>query len=273
MSRIESDEAEIIQALQISGERSLPYIFDYIMSKNARAQQKEKLIFLLGRIGGKRGEKMLLDLFANQPEEYINLIKALYRSRYTPAPEEQAVFIDAARDILSRCASIIYMQSSLETQFEKYHLLVNSFHLELISLRESLLYVFALLYGHENINRVRTAFATGKKETIINAMEIIDIAVRKDLAIEFNIIFEPGNIRERMQSLRKNYPPELFNNAEEVLVRILAAETKLYNNWTTACSLYTTKKQHHNIEEPLIKKYTAAENKMVRETAYYAAAG
>lgn len=269
MARIETDESFVLPALQFSGERSLTYIFEYLINENTKSEYKEKLIFLLGRIGGKRAEKILLDLFAGQPKEYINLIKALYRSHYTPKPEEQQVFIDAAKNMLSRCAGIIYMRSSLEQQHEKYYLLINSFHLELNSLRESLLYVFAILYGHENINRVRTAFSTGKKDTIINAMEIIDIAVRKDLAIQFNIIFEPGNISERMQGLRKIYPPELFNNAEEILIRILAADTKQYNNWTTACSLYTSKKQQHIIEGALVKKHIAAENIMVRETALY----
>jgi hypothetical protein len=162
------------------------------------------------------------------------------------------------------------MQRNLQQHQGKYQLLINSFNLELISLRDCLLYIFALLYDRENINKVRTAYATGKKESIINAMEIIDIAVRKDIAGHFNIIFEPGNISERMHGLRKIYPVDFFENVEKVLSSILSEERRPYNSWTMACSLYTSKKQQHTINNYLIEKYTSAENILLRETAVYA---
>jgi ATP:ADP antiporter, AAA family len=198
------------------------------------------------------------------------VIKSLYRSNYTPRPTEINDFIAIAKSLLSRCAGIIYMQNSLEPQGEKYNLLINSFKLELIGMRDCLLYVFAMMYDRENINKVRIAYATEKKESIINAMEIIDIAVRKDIGSNFNIIFEPGNISERMHSLRKVYPIEFFENVERVLINILAENAKPYSNWTMACSLYTSKKQQHGIDNSLIVKYTTAENRLLRETALFA---
>ncbi|MEJ7587954.1 MAG: hypothetical protein WKI04_10380 [Ferruginibacter sp.] len=198
------------------------------------------------------------------------IIKAMYRSNYVPKPADQHIFIAITKKMLSRSAGIIYMESSLEPRQKKYQLLTNSFNLELKALRETLLYVFALLYDREHINKVRTAYATGKKESIINAMEIIDIAVRKDIASQFNTIFEPGNIAERMHGLRTIYPVEFFENVERVLTRILAEEIRPYNNWTMACCLYTSKKQQHGIDNSLIKKYTSAENLLLRETAWFA---
>jgi HEAT repeat protein len=271
MHKMETDENDVILALHIAGERSIQYIATYLRSGTSKAQQKEKLIFLLGRIGG-NANKILVELLSEQPEAYVNIVKSLSRSNYHPKPGVQEIFYTAAKNMLSQSALLIYMQSSLEQQHEKYQLMINSFDLELQSLREGLLNIFTILYGQEHISQVRTAYATGKKESIINAMEIIDITVRKDIAIEFNTIFEPGNITERMQGLKKNHPPEFFKDAADVLKRVLTPETKLYNNWTTSCSLYTTKKQQQHIEHDLIKKYTSDENIMVRETAVYAEA-
>jgi hypothetical protein len=194
----------------------------------------------------------------------------MYRSNYVPKTLEQPIFISMANKLLTRSAGIIYMQNSLQKKGAKYQLLINSFNLELDSTRECLLYVFALLYNRENINKVRTAYATEKKQSIVNAMEIIDMTVRKDLAISFNTIFEPGNIAERMHDLRKIYPVEFFENVERILTRVLAEDTRPYNNWTMACSLYTSKKQQHEIDASLIKKYTLAENILLRETAFFA---
>ncbi len=270
MNRFDKNESEILQALFVSGEQSLPIIYTYITDSKKTEQQKEKLILLCGRIGGNKAHKILLNLLVSQPEAYLVVVKALYRSNFKPKTSEQEIFVALAKQLLTSSAGIIYMQRSLQQQQGKYQLLINSFNLELISLRDCLLYIFALLYDRENINKVRTAYATGKKESIINAMEIIDIAVRKDIAGHFNIIFEPGNISERMHGLRKIYPVDFFENVEKVLSSILAEERRPYNNWTMACSLYTSKKQQHTINSYLIEKYTSAENILLRETALYA---
>ncbi len=270
MSKISTDEIAIMQPLYVAGENSLPVVLSSITGANSTQLQKEKLIFLIGRIGGDKAQKILLDLLISHAGEYMNIVKAMYRSNYKPLHEANEIFISVIKKLLTRSAVIIYMQNRLVEQNDKYKLLITSFNLELNGLRETLLYVFAMLYDRENINKVRTAYATGKKETIINAMEIIDITVRKDLAGHFNIIFEPGDISERMHDLRKIYPAEFFEHIEMVLTRILAEEKTTYNNWTMACSLYTTKKQNHNIDNILIKKYTVAENQMVRETAVFA---
>lgn len=270
MHRLHKDENAIIQALYAAGEFAIPFITAYITKHTTTKLQKEKLILLCGRLEGNEAKKNLLGLLATQPEDYITVIKAMYRGNYNVRPADRPIFISTAKKILSRCAGIIYMQNSLQSKHEKYQLLINSFNLELVALRDGLLYLFALIYDRENINKVRIAYAAGKKDNIINAMEIIDLAVRKDLASHFNTIFEPGNIADRMHGLRKIYPVEFFEDVENVLTHILTDEVRPYNNWTTACCLYTSKKQHHDIDNLLIKKYTADEDMMVRETALFA---
>jgi ATP/ADP translocase len=270
MNRFNTENLSILEPLYLAGESSLPYINSYLKNNNVPAVQKEKLILLCGRKGGEQAHQLLLELLTSHQEDYMTIIKAMYRSNYFPKNLEQPAFISIANKLLTRSAGIIYMQNSLLKKNEKYQLLLNSFNLELSSLRECLLYVYAILYDRDNINKVKTAYATGKKASIINAMEIIDITVRKDLAISFNTIFEPGNISERMHDLRKIYPVEFFENVERILTRILAEETRPYNNWTMACSLYTSKKQQHEIDGSLIKKYTLAENILLRETALFA---
>ncbi len=270
INRIDTEEIEIIQPLFIAGEKALPVISGYINSEKATRLQKERLILLCGRIGGSRAHHILMKLLNSHEEENMIVIKAMYRSDFPLELSEHPLIFSTAKKLLLRSATIIYMLNSIDHIQSKYQLLVNSFRLELIDLRESLLYLFALLYDREHINKVRTAYATGKKESIINAMEIIDIAVRKDLAINFNTIFEPGNVAERMHELKKIYPVEFFENAERILVQVLSEDIRPYNNWTTACSLYTTKKQQHSIDEKLIKKYTDSENVLLRETANFA---
>ncbi|CAN5558367.1 hypothetical protein BH11BAC3_BH11BAC3_12740 [soil metagenome] len=270
MNRIDTADSGIIYPLLIAGEKALPFIVNYVKATGAKRVQKEKLILLCGRIEGHEAQAVLMQMLTTLPDEYLTIIKAMYRSNYKPTVADRNVFITVAKSILSRSAAFIYMQASLEAQHIKNELLIRSFALELVALRDALLYLFALLHDREHINKVRTAYATGKRENIINAMEIIDIAVRKDLAIQFNIIFEPGNVLERMDGLKNIYPVEFFENVSRVLIRILSDDVNNYNSWTMSCCLYTSKKQNHIIDNSLIKKFTSSENIMVKETALFA---
>jgi ATP:ADP antiporter, AAA family len=270
MFRIGTDELPVVQSLFTAGEPALPVIHAYVSGSRATASQKERLILLMGSIGGKSAHGFLLDLLDTNPDGYMTIIKALYRSNYSPKASEQEVFLAIAKKLLAQAAELIYMQESLERGGREEQLMVNSFVLELESLRDSILYVFAVLYDRETINKVRTAYATGKKESIINAMEIIDIAVRKDLSNRFNILFEPCTITEKIEGLRSLYPPEAFDDVKDILESILEKENRPYNNWTTACSLYVSKTHNYHLDNKIIKKYTVDENYLVRETALFA---
>jgi hypothetical protein len=147
---------------------------------------------------------------------------------------------------------------------------MNSLQLELINLRESLLYIFALLYDKEKIKEVRSAFHSGGKESVANAMEIIELTVKKDFAFHFNLIFENADLEHKTYALRKIYPRSFFADIENILSSILATEDFKYDYWTKACSIYTSKKQHHPINSNLIKKYVEAEHPVLSETARYA---
>jgi len=270
VSRMQSQEKDIIYPLYTAGESALSVIHTAITASHTSPQQSEKLILVCGRIGGVKSHTLLLTLLNTRPGQLQPIVKALYRSHFVPRNKQVEVFISLIGKLLAHSAGIVYMQTNLDRWGKKYELLINSFQLELNELRETLLYIFALLYNRENINKVRSAYLSGKRELIINAMEIIDITVRKDLAAHFNTLFEPGNNLDRMDSLRKIYPASFLANIEEVLEKILAEEKKPFHNWTKACSLYTSKKQSHNINSLLIQKYTKVENQLLRETAEYA---
>ena len=264
------DEKEVLNALFLAGEQAVPVIQSATGDKGITSLQKEKLIQLTGRINGNQSHGLLINLLSQQPTMYKIVIKALFRSHYIPSSKQRGIFETRASLLLGYCAGIIYMQNKLENQKEKYEVLNNSLKIELTDLRDSLLHIFALLYGRDKINKVRSAYLTGQKSSIINGMEIIEMIVRKDLGNKFNTIFEPGDITNRITELHKIYPDQFFKDIEQILMRILGDGNYAYHYWTMACSLYTSKKQQHPIDAILIEKYTVAENILLRETAVYA---
>jgi ATP:ADP antiporter, AAA family len=265
-----TDEKEVLYALSLAGENALPVIRLAVSNGKTSLLQKEKLIQLAGKINSRQAHHLLTSLLQQQPLLYKPVIKALFRSQYIPEGKQRNIFEEKAAQLLEHSAGIIYMQTRLAGQQEKYEVLINSLNIELTDLRDSLLCIFATLYEREKINQVRTAYLTGKKGAIINAMEIIEMLVRKDLGNRFNVIFEPGDIGNRINELHKLYTGEFFDHVEQILARILEDESYTYHYWTMACSLYTAKKQQHHLDAALIERYSAAENLLLRETAEYA---
>ena len=266
---IPTDEKNVLQSLFLSGETALPFIHKAIEDTTTTQLQKEKLIYLAGRISGKKAHALLIDLLSRHHQFYKPVTKALYRSHYHAAGLQKKALENIARDLLAHSAGIVYMISRLQHQKDKYQLLLNSLQIELTELRDSLLNIFSLLYDRDQISKVRSAYLNGKKGSIINAMEIIEIIVLKDLAVYFNTINEPDDIANRMTELHKLYADPFFEKIEQILISILSEDKYGYHYWTIACSLYTSKLQHHLIGITLIDKYTDAENILLRETANY----
>jgi ATP:ADP antiporter, AAA family len=270
LSRLTTNEKVAIEALFLAGESSLSLLKSFILSRRCTHQQTERLIRLIGRIGGRKAHNVLLHLMDELPGYPHIIIKTFYQSNYTGNAEQRLFFEEQVRNCLGYCASMLYMQRLLTPYQPKYQLLINSLELELVNLRDTLLYIFALLYDKEKIKDVRSAFKSGNKEAIANAMEIIEMTVRKDAAYHFNLIFESADIEHKTHALRKLYPSSFFSTIENILVCILSTEDFKYNYWTKACSIYTSKKQHHIINTNLISRYAEAEHPLLSELAKYA---
>lgn len=270
LEKMDTHERLVMDALNLAGESSLSLIKSFILGHKCSSRQAEKLIRLIGRIGGKKAHNVLLHLMDQLPGYPHIIIKTFYQSNFSGNAEQRRFFEEQAHNCLGYCASILYMQRLLMPYQPKYQLLIRSLDLELMNLRDTLLYIFALLFDKEKIKDVRAAFRSDNKEAVANAMEIIEMTVKKDMAFHFNLIFEMTDIEHRAYALRKLYPSSFFTTIENILICILATEDFKYNYWTKACSIYTSKKQHHSINTNLISRYAEAEHPMLSELARYA---
>ena len=266
MEHYPSFEKEITPALLKIGEPALSPIRKFITSVNTNAFQIEKLLLVCGRIGGSKAKTILLTLLASHPRHSTAILKALYRTGYSAPGNHPAILTEQVKRLLDKCETVIRMQSLLELETGKYELLANAFSIEINQAREELLYLFSMLYNRDNINTVRHAYISEKRERIINAMEIIDLTVKKDFARRFNNIFEPGNLHDKLQALPKAQPGAMFT-VTLVFETVLADMKGLYNNWTKACCLYLSASLSDAIDPALIKKHVHAESGLLRETA------
>ncbi|HLG39151.1 MAG TPA: hypothetical protein VI461_05755, partial [Chitinophagaceae bacterium] len=172
-------------------------------------------------------------------------------------------------EFLVYAVELLFMQKNLNPDHRKYTVLISSLNIELLEIRNVLLSVFGCLYDHEKIFKIKQGLDMKNKDSIANAMELIEVTVKKDLASKFNTLYEPAEIDQKCYSLKGLFPHQAIQKAEEILNRILEEKPIYFTSWTKAYSMYVSKKYNVLVNPELIKKYIHSENQLLRETALY----
>ncbi|HKC37623.1 MAG TPA: hypothetical protein VKB95_16215, partial [Chitinophagaceae bacterium] len=259
----------VATALQGSGEKAIPFILKTISNYNDNSFLKEKLITVLGKIGGSKVQTALFELLDKYPSESGIIAKSLHRSKYKATPETQKKLEEISLAYIIHGTELLYMQSLLE-QNKNYLLINSSLNIELIEIRNILICLFGCLYDHEKAFKIKQGLDMKKKESVANAMELIEMTVKKELALPFNKLYEPADIEYRSNSLKSFLPASKVSQTQEILSKILEEKPILYNPWTKACSMYISKKTSAAVTPGLIEKFIHSENLLLKETALYA---
>lgn len=269
MTYFKEHPLNVASVLHAAGEKAIPVILKYI-SNNSNRLLKDKLIITLGKIGGETAQNILLQLLEQHPSDSGIIAKALHRSRYRVTPEKQQLLEDIAFAYLTYGVEVLQMQSQLEKQHQKYSVINSSLSIELIEIRNILICLFGCLYDHEKAFKIKQGLDMKKKENVANAMEVIEMTVKKDLAMPFNLLYEPEAIEHRYNSLKNYLPQNKAQNTKDIFSKILTEVPIFYNPWTKASTMYISKKTGTEVAADLIKKFTQSENLLLKETALYA---
>ncbi len=265
-------EKQTLASFYDAGSRSVPLLRDEISSERISQELREKLIILCGKIGGEKAQKVLVELLVKQPEHTSVIIKALYRCKYLAGANSQKLLESLARMYIVYGVEFLYMQKELNKGELQYGVLNNSLHQEIQDIREILLCLFGCMYDREKINQAKNGLNARHNDSIANALEIIELTVKKDIGRNFNILFETINVEQRCIALRTLFTEKQFGQIEQILGRILSEKPVQYYNWTKACSMYISKKFFHPLDADVYKKYIQSENRLLKETALFASA-
>lgn len=268
--RIATNEKQVLAALHNTGNKALPLIREQLIQDRFSNELQEKFIAICGRISGDEGKQVLVDLLKEIPKHISVIIKALYRSKYAADADMQKQLEALAKQYLVSGVELLYMQRALITTDPRYNVLNSSLQQEIQEIREILLCLFGCLYDREQINHVKYGLNTRHKESIANAMEIIELTVRKDIGKQFNTMFENTTIEQRCTALSSLFTQKKYNEIEPVLEKILTEKPVHYHSWTKACSMYISKRYAHPVDSSLYKKYINSESQLLRETALFA---
>ncbi len=260
---------QVTSALHAAGERSIPVILE-ALSKDHHPTAKERLIITIGKIGGDKAQATLFDLLRLYPTDSGIIAKALNRSRYKATPATQKKLEDIAFEYLEYGIELFYMQSYLDSKDGKFSIINSSLNIELTEIRNVLICLFGCLYDHEKAFKIKHGLDMKKKENVANAMELLEMMVKKELAMPFNLLYERGDVEQRYNSLKSFLPREKVQQTENILSKILAERPIVYNPWTKASTMYVSKKTRSAIDPSLIRKFIHSDDLLLKETALYA---
>ena len=270
MNHVSRQEKQVLSALFEAGSVALPKIRHQIIDHDTPESLRHKLIVLCGKIGGDNARHVLLELLKKHDRDQNYVIKALYRCRYIADEKTLKIFEGIVRKYIVYGVELLHMQQALSKKANTYSMLNISLQYELQEIRELLLSAFGCMYDREKINQAKNGLNASHKESIANAMEIVELLVKKDIGRQFNIMFEKTTVDQRCAALKSLFTEKQFAEIEQILGRILSEKPIQYYSWTKACSLYLSKKYFHHIDHDLFEKYIHSDNQLLKETALFA---
>ncbi len=230
-------EKKITDALQQAGEVAIDDIKNTLLLVKLTRQQQAKLVLLSGRIGTAKATAMLEDMVWKMPELRSDIFHALHLCEFKPADQKRSAYIELMRQYIKASTHLLFSIAEIE-KTKTAKILEDALHIEMNELRDSLLLLFSFVYDTEKMLKAKNAFYIKRKESIANALEVIEIEVPKDISLPFIQLFEPGVTADKCRAMHALFKePQSY---EIVVDGVLNDTHHNYHRWTKAAALYST---------------------------------
>ncbi len=257
-------EKQVLDALYEAGDVSLKEINRVLTHEKLTQKQHTRLILLCGRIGTDSATKILDELVWKLPSLRKDIFHALHLCEFKSQPHHRTQHIKLMHHYINAAVKILFMIQALEKNTSA-KILTEALHLELNEIRDSLFLLFSFVYSKEKMLRAKNAFAIKKRESIANALEIVEIEVPKDISLRFNKIFEPGTVNDKCHALQANFHEQLAY--ESIIDAVLNDTGHHFHRWTKAAALYSAKFYPGEKKKTWLEKAEKENDILLRETA------
>ncbi len=226
----------IVDAFYEAGDMCLKEIQRALTHEVLTRQQQSKFILLCGRIGSEQATKILDELVWKTPALRTDLFHALHLCEFKLHTHNRAQHVDLMNHYIHASTRILFMVKEME-HGKTTKVLADALLLELNEIRDSLLLLFSFVYDKEKMIKAKSAFNMKKKESIANALEVIEIEVPKEISLKFNKLFEPGSVTEKCNAMQFDFKEHL--TYEIIIDDILNNHHHHFHRWTKAAALHS----------------------------------
>lgn len=230
-------EKLVVDALEKAGEVSLKEVRNALLNEKLTRQQQVKLILLCGKIGSDNAVQILDEMVWKLPPLRSDIFHGLHLCDFTPSLEKREAYVELMRHYIIVSTHLLFAVAEIEKKANA-KILEDALHLELNECRDLLLLLFSFVFDGEKMMKAKNAFAIKRKESIANALEVIEIEVPKDISTGFIKLFEPGLVSDKCRVLQTSFKEVM--TYEKVVDDILNNNHHVYHRWTRAAALYST---------------------------------
>jgi ATP:ADP antiporter, AAA family len=259
-----NSDAEILEALVSGGPSTLAGIKKFLHKHKCNGSKSRKLISLLGKMGGSESVEVLEECLRSFPENSNIILLSLHQANIKSVDSDKQYILTLRENLIA--ASHILFKIQFASQHYSNKIVYQALELELLEIRKKCLLLFLFLFDSEKIKRAQIGFDLNTKESVANALELINVTVPKEFAVPFSIIYENASIDDKCMQLRNFVPPPLLTNTAFVK-NILFDVNYIFNNWTKSCVLYSLADNKLDVNIQFIEPFRNSENKVLKNTA------
>lgn len=257
-------DKQALESLYNCGDKALPVVERALLNNQLTHSQQTKLILLCGRIGTPTAVKLLDELVWKLPAIRRIVFHALHICDFTLQPENRSRHIALMNDYMNAAIRLLFMLRELPHS-EKNGVLAEALKLELNEVRDSMLLLFSFVYDRDKMIKARNAFQMTNKESIANALEIIEIAVPKEISLRFIVAFEAGKVEDKCNQLRQYFKETL--TYESMMDDVLNDRQHHFHRWTKAAALYSLRNYTGGKKAGWLQHAAAQTDILLNETA------
>lgn len=198
-----------------------------------------KIVQVLSRIGG-RGALELLWKKIDFPDRKIvsQLLLSLSHVGFT-ARDFQAARIKISID--TEIGDIAWnIKSVLDIPHDDHidDMIKNALREEDRKNYDNIFMLLAMIYDPQNVLLTKENIQDGTTESITFAVEMMDIYLDEDLKSKLIPVMDDLKVNERLAKLQNHFPPESFENYNDLLLQIINRDYNKINRYTKALAMF-----------------------------------
>ena len=260
--KYEKQDNEIIEALEKIGNKAIPFFQPLLIDSESQGGKSRKLIFLLGKINTQEAKDLLELLLIKHTENTDAVLYSLFAISNKSSLEE-ADIKSKINKLLNASVEILFQIKFLD---KTNPILSAALESELLSIRTKCLYWFYTIYDRDTVLKIKQGLQLNTKESIANALELLQLEVNKDFSSLFSLVFENSSIQDKCLQLEQHY--KFKQISENTLAKNIIYDVNYrYTSWTKSCVLYTINLKHNFLAPEFIMPFTLSKNEVLKNTA------
>ncbi|HVZ56752.1 MAG TPA: MFS transporter [Chitinophagaceae bacterium] len=253
------------QALLQAGTTSFHAIRQYLLDTKCRGPVARRLIALLGAFPGEIACPILEECVEKFPDRAKAILPVLVQHEHDPSGK-QDLYRGLLQTDLAASVNLVYFIHFLDKEYPGMNLLTEALRLELADIRTNCLNLFTLLFDRDKLRRVKTGFELDTKDSVANALELLQVAVPREYATIFIAVFEKASAEDRIHQLRRIAKEPLVSEPT-IIKNVMFDMDYTYNHWTKSCVLYLLRKRPLPFDKEFLRPYTHTDNRVLKQLA------